>query len=169
LIIKKAVKAFLDRKRYDYSHYKNFTDEQLLLAKNALPARPPIWSKLRREQKVCFLLGAKYRRFAMHLDTGTGKTLLSIALIRYFAVLGEVSHALVMVPNKVNKAEWADEIRKHSPDTTFCLLDGSSAHKWELLETTDALIIVDTYAGLFRMVSDLVMTEHHTFGRAVAP
>jgi SNF2 family DNA or RNA helicase len=159
MIPKKSIEAYLARKRFNYSFYKDLTDDELEARKCALPCRPPIWSKLRREQKVCFLLGAKYRRWAMHVDTGVGKTLISIALIRYFAALGEANCVLVMVPNKVNKAEWSDEIKKHSPDTPFLLLDGSSAHKWEQLLDTKALIVIDTYAGLFRMVCDLVPTR----------
>lgn len=159
MIPKKSIEAFLARKRYDYTFYKDLSDEELEARKSALPSRPPIWSKLRREQKVCFLLAAKYRRFALHCDTGVGKTLIALALIRYFASIGEARHVLVLVPNKVNKTEWADEILKHTPNITYCILTGSSENKWRLLETTDALVIVETYAGLFNMVCELVAVK----------
>lgn len=147
----RAIKAFLARKRFDYSWYKNLTDAELEERKRKLPARPPIWEKLRKEQKACFLLGAKFRRFSMFMDTGLGKSLLSIALIRYFASQDEVNCALVLVPNKINCSEWADQIREHSPDTKFCILTGSSEEKWNLFNNSDALIFVGTYAGVYHM------------------
>lgn len=60
--------------------------------------------------------------------------------------------ALVLVPNKVNTAEWAREIRKHSPDTSFKVLKGSSTDKWDLLRDGAALLTITTYIGMLHMV-----------------
>lgn len=159
MILKRAIKAFLDRQLEDYRRYKKLTWEQLIELKDQLPVKPPIWKPLRQHQRVCFLAGAKTGRFYFQNDTGTGKTLLSIALIRYFAKLKKNKCVLVLVPNKILKYEWAREIKKHSPGTKYCILRGSSADKWKQLEATDALIVVETFAGLIRMVCTFVASK----------
>lgn len=312
MIPKAAVKKFLEAPRDDFRSWKQFTDDQLLEIYDQLPIDPPIYRRLRRHQKVCFLLGALYGRFAFFLDTGcvsgdtlietahgpqridvltargepfnilslteagtryvqadapfvkgvddlyevklscgrvfhvtakhrfltergwtrceqlqigeclpvydvsrppstlgsevadaqstyllsspsasvssvvsikyirtdtyydlhvpfyenyianglchhnSGKTLLSIALARYFRRLKRVNRVLVCVPNRINLYEWRREIEKHSPGTSFAILAGSSEQKWRILEDSDALLNVVTYMGLVRMVGDLV-------------
>ncbi len=151
-----VVNAFLNRKLGDCRSYKNLTVEQLEDLKNQLPVKPPIWERLRTHQKVCLLLGVKYKRFAFWADTGTGKTLLSISLAHYFKKAGVARNILVLVPNKINKQEWLREIEKHCPQTTRKALVGSSAQKWEELERHNTLLTVATYAGLVRMVCESV-------------
>lgn len=156
MIPKAAVKAFLDAPRDDFRPWKFMTDDELLDIYDKLPIDPPIYRRLRRHQKVCFLLGALHQRFAFFLDTGSGKTLLSIALARYFRRLKKVNRVLVLVPNRINLYEWRREIEKHSSGTSYAILSGSSADKWKILEESDALLNVVTYMGLVRMVGDLV-------------
>ena len=156
MIPKRGIREFLARPLKDFSKYKDFTDKELQRRCDLLPVRPPIWKKLLRHQKVCFIAGAETGRFAYWCDTGTGKTCLSIALILYFAKLKRNKRVIVLVPNKINKAEWAREIQKHSPTTNYAVLRGSSLDKWKQLEETKALIVIDTYYGLMRMTTDLV-------------
>jgi SNF2 family DNA or RNA helicase len=161
-ITKVAVKAFLDKPRRDLRTLKKLSDDRLQERVEELPVRPPLFKRLRHEQKVCFLIGAKYRYAGFLLDTGMGKTLLSLSLIRYFNVLGKVKCVLVLVPNRSNKTEWLREVRKHQDagmlpeDFTARMLNGSSVQKWKQLEDGDELILVETYAGLTRMVCTLV-------------
>lgn len=84
IIAHSAKQAFLNRPRIDFREYKNLTEEQLEERMLKLPVRPPIFYKLTYLQKVCFIIGAETRRFMYLNDTGTGKSLLSIALARYF-------------------------------------------------------------------------------------
>lgn len=156
MISKQAVGQFLERERKDYRPLKELPLPGLRALRDALPTRPPIWKKLSRHQRACFLLGAERRRFGFFLDTGMGKSLLSIALVRYFQKLDQVHHVLILVPNKINKAEWTRELRKWGAGKTSCILRGSSAIKLKKLESTKALFIVETYAGLSRMASVLV-------------
>jgi SNF2 family DNA or RNA helicase len=155
LIPKHTIRLFLNRKLDDNRFYKKLTEKQLQEMCDRLPITPPIWKKLDKHQKVCFLLGVRYKAYAFFADTGMGKSLISIALIRYFQKLGETRHALVLVPNKINKSEWAQEIRKHSPSISFCILRGSSENKWDQLREP-ATITVDTYAGFMRTACRLV-------------
>lgn len=152
VITKKAREAFLNRPRSDYRSYKKLTIDQLEAKMKSLPAKPPIWYKLDLVQRICFIIGATTFRFVWLLDTGMGKSLLSIALIRYFRRLGLIKHALILVPNKINKTEWEAELQKHSPKSTYLILKGSSTEKWAALENSNALFVFETYAGLTRMV-----------------
>lgn len=149
----KSRNAFIDRPRVDFREYKKLTDEQLEQRKDALPVKPPIWYKLSRLQKICFIIGAEEQKFLFFNDTGTGKTLLVIALIRYFRKLGLVKKALILVPNRPNKTEWADELIKHSPNSSYLALPSAIKDKWGSLEQSNALFVIETYAGFFRMLT----------------
>ena len=152
IIALKARNDFIARDRRDYREYKKLTDAQLEVKMLKLPVKPPIYYKLTHLQKVCFIIGAERQRFCFFNETGTGKSLLSIALIRYFRKLGLVKHALVLIPNKINKHEWHNELVKHSPKSSSLILEGSSQNKWKALEQSNALFVFETYAGLTRMV-----------------
>lgn len=153
VIALRAREAFLARQRHDYREYKKLTDEQLEQRMLALPVKPPIYYKLTPPQKVSFIIGAETRSFCFFLDTGVGKTLLIIALIRYFRRLGLIKHALILVPGRSNKTEWKDELLKHSPRSSCLVLPSSIDEKWAALQESNDLFVVESYAGLFRMVT----------------
>lgn len=148
-----AIRKFMNRPRKNFRVYKRMSEQEVLVQRDRLPVRPPIWNILDHHQRVCLVVGAKMKRFAFLCGTGMGKTLLSLSLIRYFQKTGELKQILVLVPNRSNKVEWAKQIKKHSPSTTINVLDGSSVKKWESLESSDAHVTVDTFAGFVRMVS----------------
>jgi SNF2 family DNA or RNA helicase len=150
----KAREAFLARDRRDFREYKKLTDEQLEQRMLKLPVKPPIYYKLTHLQKVCFLIGVETQRFCFFNSTGTGKSLLAIALVRYFRRLGILKHALILIPNKINKHEWYYELQKHSPKSSSLILQGSSVDKWKALEQSNDLFVFETYAGLTRMICD---------------
>lgn len=154
----RAVRRFRERERFDYSKWKRLSPDQIEDRMRRLPVRPPIWNKLRIDQRVCFLLGAKKKRFANLSETGTGKTLWAIALLRYFKKAGIAKRGLVLVPNKQNKWEWLEEgFAQHSPKTKAIVLDGSSDTKWQMLaDNEDADVFIETYSGFVRMLCDLV-------------
>jgi SNF2 family DNA or RNA helicase len=84
-------------------------------------------------------------------DTGTGKSLVAISLIRYHQRVGNCKRALVLVPRQANKAEWSREVAKHSDTARCIILAGSSNSKWGQLEEDDYDIAVETYAGFLRL------------------
>lgn len=155
-IPRRAVDAFLRRKRRDFSRYTSKSRDWLQARVEALPVKPPIWHRLRKEQQVGFVAGVEMRKFCFWYDMGMGKTLLSIALARYFrryfALRGLRARALVLVPNKINKEEWVDEIKKHSPRLSYTVLRGSSADKWKQLLRDDSALVIETYGGLVRLL-----------------
>lgn len=158
MITSRAIRQFFERPRKDYRGWKDYSDAKLEKLCIRLPVHPPIWSKLQRPQKVCFQIGAREKRFAFHLDTGMGKTLLAASLHRYFWKLGSVKRSLVLVPNRVNKYEWVDEVSRHTK-MTIQVLAGSSQAKWDQLLNSDTDLVVDTYAGFVRMVTKVVASK----------
>jgi SNF2 family DNA or RNA helicase len=148
---KKVVDAFLGRDLPDYNDLLRLTPEELRERMRRLPVRPPIWKALRHEQRACLIAGAELGSFAFFLDTGVGKTLLSIALARYFKKLNRSEKFLVLVPNKINLVEWELEIEKHSPGTRYKLLDGSSTGNLDTLLNDPATFYITTYASLYHM------------------
>jgi len=161
LIGTRHVKAFLEKPRHDFRQAKAWTAVDIQNYLHALPAQPPIWNKLHQDQKICLLLGAQMQHFAFFNDTGTGKTLLSIALARYFEEAKIGKRFFVLVQRRVNKWEWAREIRKHDPTMQYCILKGSSRDKWEQLEGNHALLTIDTYPGFARMLCNKFGNKLH--------
>lgn len=153
MIPSKERKAFLDRPRKDYREYKKLTEEQLEQRMLELPVKPPIFYKLSLPQKVGFIIGVETKSFCFFFDTGVGKTLLTIALMRYFRRLGLIKHVLILVPGRSNKTEWKDELHKHSPNSSCLVLPSAIKEKWEALAQSNDLFVVESYAGLLRMVT----------------
>lgn len=154
-----AVRAFLERPRDDLRACKRMSDAALEQAAAALPVRPPVWRRLQRDQKIAFIAGAECRRLAMWLDTGLGKTLLSMALARYFRKAKIARRFLVLVPGNINLAEWESERDIHCPNTSMTVLSGSSAQKWEALRAGRPLLTIATYGGLARMACEKVIKK----------
>lgn len=159
MILKRSLQKFLSRPRRDYREFKRLSLAELEDLESELPVQAPIWNRLNKTQRVCLLIGAERRRFAFHIDTGMGKTLLAIALARYFEDLDVARRYLVLVPGRANKTEWASEFRKHTPDIPFHILRGSSAQKWDQLRKIEATFFVDTYASFVRMLCKLVKNK----------
>lgn len=154
-----AIKDFLNRDRRDWRWYKRLSDEGLERRVSLLPIRPPIWDRLRRHQKIGLLLGIRLKRLCYWYDTGTGKTLMSLALIRYRQERKQLKRALVLVPTKVVRSEWAREIKKHTPELSYMIPSGNSETKYEDILARSETIVIETYAGLVRMLSDLQETK----------
>lgn len=154
VIPSRAVRAFLKRPRRDLRRYKKLSNREVDGLRDKLKYRPPIWKKLHKHQKVCLYLGLRAKRFAFFMDTGTGKTLLSIALARHLQ-RSAGKRFLVLVPAKINVTEWLREAKKHCPNLEVSRLSGPSAKKWEQLESSKAAVTVTTYAGLVRMVCNM--------------
>lgn len=166
-----ARRAFERRERNNYEPWKKHSAEKLLSIAERLTVFPPVYHSLRLHQKACLLIGAYEKTFGFFLDTGMGKTFLTIALYRYWLKRWKAQPAftlipkkprrwLILVPNKTNKKEWENEVYKHTKSLDIVRLAGSTLEKWELLKDLENVhFVVETYAGLMHMVSDKVLDE----------
>lgn len=158
MITKHAIQRFLDKPRRNLAKYKKLDWEQLDERMKALSIKPPIWYKLNWQQALGLLAGIDHRFVAYWYDTGTGKTLLSIALTAYLRKAKIIKRALVLSPYNVNRYEWQDEINKHAPSMHAIVLDGSTENKTNQLFNCDenTSFILATYTGFMTIVCDLV-------------
>src|SRR5512143_1345136 len=74
MILKSAIRKFLEAPRDDFRSWKDYSEDKLERMQQELPVRPPIWNRLRKHQRVCLLIGAKKKRFAWWLDCVAGET-----------------------------------------------------------------------------------------------
>jgi SNF2 family DNA or RNA helicase len=152
-----AVDAFIARARLDYRQALTWDTAEIEDAVASLPVPPPIFhDRLRRSQQICVVIGAHKRRFAFYNDMGTGKSLIGMALAAYFAAAEDAGPFIVLVPNRVNIRGWLDQVRKHAPEIKAVAMPSNMADKRELLATTDALLVIETYAGFSRMCSEKI-------------
>lgn len=151
-----AVRLFKQRERDDLSRWKDISDAELERRERKLPFAMPVWDELQRPQKICAVIGARLRKLMVFMDTGMGKTFLSLALMAYFKKAGVSKRSLVLVPNTVNKAEWGNQIRKHTPWIKYVILEDSTDHRWkQITDNPDADVYIDTYGGFIRMGCDM--------------
>lgn len=165
----RAVKAYHARPHRDYSLWKNLTKDEVRERMLKLEVRPPIWKRLRKDQRVCFTIGARKKRFAFFNETGTGKTFLSLSLMKYFKKTRDTKCNLILVPNKINKWEWLEEgFQKHTPSMECVVLHGSTKAKWQALaDHPNADAFVETYMGFVRMCCDLKLVWRKRKGKRV--
>jgi len=150
-----AVQRFMSRKLRDLSRVADIDDKRLIQKIKSLPGAIPNPSRLYRHQREMFFAGANIPRMAFFAEMGLGKTLLALYLLRYHQSIGNIGHALVLVPNVVNIANWVSERDKHLPDLHMTPLFGSSTDRWDTIQRTidagEKTIFVLNYAGLVAM------------------
>lgn len=87
------------------------------------------------------------------LDMGAGKTLLSLALLKYRKQRGEKPRAIVFVPYLTSVETWVDECTKHTPDLKCVPLLGSTQANLAALEQ-DADLFVICYQSAVAMFAE---------------
>ena len=101
---------------------------------------------------MSFLIGVMTRRFYFAQDMGMGKSLLCIAICRYFNRIEKVKRTLILVPNRTNKYDWLEEFKLWTKAECL-LLEGSFNQKWKALRDSNSEFVVETYGGFTRMAS----------------
>jgi SNF2 family DNA or RNA helicase len=149
----RVIRNFVESRRDSHNWIKRLSDRELddMLAEQ-LPAN---WKlpELMRHQKACLLLGMAYPGFAFFLDMGTGKTLVSIELLRYWSWRSNLQRLLVCVPTEPVVWSWQEQIEQFAHGLNYRLLLGSSAAKWDSLAALQRGLAIVTYPGLIHMVS----------------
>lgn len=160
MILKSAVDKFLARERKDFRRWQELKPEEIQYWADQLPGKlPPLWKTMRHHQRVCFVIGARKKKFFFSNDTGTGKTMLATALGQYFMDLGLTKRVMVMVPRRTNKDDWVLEFQKHAPYERVHTLEGSVADKWDQLETVDADWFIDGFQSWAHICSEKRLTK----------
>jgi len=151
----RAIKDFLNRPLDSHVWLKKISERKLdaaLADQGFKPARadPP----LRKHQKVCILLGLAYPQFAFWLDMGTGKTRITLELLRHAWLHEKLNRALILIPSEEGVYSWEKQIRQWQIDIPFIALGNSaSEEKWRQLDEFENGLILATYPGLSWMLS----------------
>ena len=157
MIPQSAIKAYLKRPLDDHSWIKTKSNNKLRFLLRKFEALNP---QLRQHQRACFLLGTAYPKFAFWLDMGTGKTLITLELLRHWWQLGMVRRALVFITSDVAFPTWEKQIKRFGIDLPYRLLEGSSVQKWQQLEQFDEGILFINYAGAVALTSVPVLKKN---------
>lgn len=155
MIPKAAIESYLREPRDDHAWMKDLRREDIddALAGLRPPADPhPI---MRFHQRVGMLLGVAYPQFSMWYHMGTGKTLMSLELLRYWWLAGRIRRAIVFVTSDKAFLTWERQIKQYEIGIPHVSLMGPSTRKWEQLEQFENGIILLPYPGAVAMVSDL--------------
>lgn len=156
MIPKVAIDAYLRRPLDDHLWVKTLSRKRLLTALDELSPRPQVNPALHSHQLACFLLGVSYPRFAFWLDMGTGKTLLSLELLRYWYECGRFKRALVFITSDKAFPTWEKQIARFDIKLPYCLLEGSSESKWRQLEEFGEGLVFISYPGAVALVCQRV-------------
>lgn len=155
MILKSAINRYLNQRRDDHRWMKDLTRKEIDGLLNELRPKPKLWPTLEMHQKVSFLLAVAHRSFSFWIDMGGGKTLLSLELVKYWQLCGELDWTLVFVLSDKAYPTWENQVKKFKVGLPVVALEGSSDEKWAALQRARAKhkrgIILTTYPGAVAM------------------
>lgn len=153
VIPKSAVKDYGDRPLDDHLWVKDLSAKELAGAVHDLIPRPHLNPINRKHQVACFLLGVAHPQFALWLDMGVGKTLITLELLKYWWEVGKLRRAIIFITSDKAYPTWSKQIERFKIGLPYTLLEGSSADKWSRLEEFGEGLILVSYPGASAMVT----------------
>ena len=94
---------------------------------------------LYRHQCIAFEAAKNFPQYALFLDTGTGKTLTSIEIIKHYNL-----KTLVVCPLSIIESAWLDDIKKFAPELkAISLWDKTKAQRLRRLEIKSQVYIIN--------------------------
>jgi len=164
-----AISDYLNREADDFRWLKTLPDAQLDEWLYSIKPTPKFKEPLNRAQKVGFILGVAHKQFVFHFEMGTGKSRLTLELLKWYIENGYIDRALVLANADTVVQGWQDEILRWDIGLPFKILLGSSAAKWDMLESFNLGIAVATHVGFATMVSELVPSRTGKSDRRYKP
>lgn len=151
MILKSAIRRYLNAPRDDHSWIKHVPRKELWAAINDLDPKPRISKRAFTHQLACFLLGVAHPEFSFWIDMGGGKSYLVLALLQYWWKLGRLRRGVIFVTSDKAFPTWQAQLDRWKIKVPYCFLEGSSEDKWRTLsEFADGLIFV-TWPGSVSM------------------
>lgn len=159
MILKRAIRAFLEGPSDSHDWIKKLKRKELLRAVMELRPRPRFDDTLFAHQLACFLLGVAYPEFGFWLDMGTGKTRLTLELLRYHARANGMRRAIVFITSDKAYPTWAKQIEEYNIGLPYIHLEGSGKQKWAALDEIEDGLIFVSYPGATDMCSTTVRVK----------
>lgn len=152
MILKAAIEHYLNRPLDDHRWMKDLEDEEVDRALRRLAFKNFPGSRI--HQKVGNLLGVAHPQFAYFYDMGTGKTLMSLDLLRYWLELGKLRRAIIFLTSDKAMSTWTRQAQKFGfGDIPYKCLTGSSEEKWDLSRDIKEGFLFVSYPGAVNMVA----------------
>jgi Type III restriction enzyme, res subunit len=160
MISRSAVAQYVVRPADNFLWMKELSEQDLdqLLSDINPPVRQEVY-ELNTAQKVCFLIGVAYGYFVFHLSMGTGKTRVTLELIRWYLHANKMRCGIILANTDEVVQGWEDEIIKWDIDIPYRLLLGKSREKWDILDNFDRGVCIATHVGFATMASNKVTRE----------
>ncbi len=159
MIPRHTIKRFLERPLDSHQWIKQVDRRGLLTAIDGLEPKPQLTSQMHTHQLGCFLLGVSYPGFAFWLDMGTGKTLITLELLKYWRQCGRLRRALIFITSDKAFPTWEKQIVRFGINVPYRLLEGSSTDKWQQLSEFDKGLVFVSYPGAVALVSRTVLKK----------
>lgn len=158
MIAKSAIKQFLDRDLDDWDWLKvldkKSVDEKI---KEFWPAVKYQTYQPMSHQYVSILLGLINPGFCFFLDMGTGKTFITLNVLRFLKEEEGLGKILVVVPNEVAVESWVKEISLFTKFKAIPLIGSKEDRDLALSKRGDIYLI--NYGGLQVMMTDFVVNK----------
>jgi hypothetical protein len=159
MIPSSVVNDYLKRQLGSHLWVKQLTAKQLDAALAQLQPPPKLNPRLRLHQKACFLIGVAQPKFCFFLDMGTGKSLLTLELLRYWFQVGSIKRALIFVTSDKAFPTWEKQLVEFGIKLPITALAGSSEQKWQQLEEFGDGLVLIPYPGALAMVCTKVKAK----------
>jgi SNF2 family DNA or RNA helicase len=150
------VEQYLNRHLFDSQEYKNQSEAVINGEIAKLSPFHPIYNKLKHHQKVGLLLNIDRKFFLDLFEMGLGKSLTSLACVKYLKDNWLITKTLVLVPNTSLLYSWKDQIEEHIPELTYVILDEGKQDRESKILNSKADITICTYASWMRVVCNFV-------------
>ena len=160
MISYQATRAFRDRPLDDYEWIKKVPKEELIQALNELPGDFTFHVEPYQHQYACIYLGVKLRQFFFDMSMGTGKSCISLILLRYFYLLENLNRMLVLCPRDANVLEWEAQAKQFIPDVPVYPVLGSTKEKTEIITRSDRGLYLVSYFTLKTVVCTMVKSTN---------
>ena len=132
----------------------------LLEMRNRSPQQSITVEKTSDGKKYCFEVPSGFlvyrRNGCVFVSGNTGKTRLTLELLRYWMQRDKAKVALILVYSESAVYEWENQIAQWRIDLPYVSLYNSpSAKKWEQVDELEQGLIIATYAGFTRMLTKM--------------
>lgn len=159
MIPRSAVKKYVNRDLDSHVWIKDLDRTAILDAIADLRPRAELNPKNMEHQLACFLLGVAYPQFCFWLDMGTGKTLLTLELLRYWYEAERFRRAIILVTSDKAYPTWEKQIHRFDIELPYTFLEGPSVNKWHALKEFDSGLVFVHYPGLGAMTTKTVKNK----------
>lgn len=157
MIAHKAVQDFLNADLFDWNFIKKVPKEEILL--EFLKEYPDFkWKTFEpyEHQYKMLLVGLFNKRFLYFSDPGTGKSLVSLQLLKFYKQFW--GKCLILSPSTTSCYNWKEQIELHT-DFSSTELVGTVESRWDELENLSTDLYNLNYTGLQLMLTRKVKNK----------